>query len=207
MKFPLSPGAFKQFGPSKSFPLRRVYMNRLYLAAILAMFVLYAGTAAADSKRRLQEQGDIVTTVLPFVSLGIAYFKDDREGEKQWLRATAINEAINSGLTLAFDQTYLGERPNGGRKSFPSGHAGFVFTQAGFLQERYGWEYGAPALVVAAAVSYIRVDIRKHHWRDVIAGGALGYGIVLLTVTPLNAIHLAPVIGPDWLGIRYERSF
>jgi len=29
----------------------------------------------------------------------------------------------------------------------------------------------------------------------------------LLTVTPLNAIHLAPIIGPDWLGIRFERSF
>jgi membrane-associated phospholipid phosphatase len=56
-------------------------------------------------------------------------------------------------------------------------------------------------------VSYIRVDIDKHHWRDVIVGGALGYGVALLTVTPLNAVHLAPIIGPDWLGIRFQRSF
>jgi hypothetical protein len=183
-------------------------MNRLCSAAILAMFVLHAGmAAAADSRSTLQRDGDIMTVILPLAAFGTAYFKDDREGEKQWLRDTAINEVLNTSLTLAFNQTSLGKRPNGGSNSFPSGHAGFVFAQAGFLQERYGWEYGAPALVLAAAVSYIRVDIRKHHWRDVIAGGALGYGVAMLTVTPLSAIHLAPVIGPDWLGIRYERSF
>jgi membrane-associated phospholipid phosphatase len=180
-------------------------MNRLYSAAILAMFVLHTGTAAAGSSE--QQAGDIITELLPLAAFGTAYFKGDREGEKQWLRDTVINEVLNTSLVLAFNETSLGKRPNGGPYSFPSGHAGFVFAQAGFLQERYGWTYGAPALVLATAVSYIRVDIRKHHWRDVIAGGALGYGVALLTVTPLNAIHLAPIIGPDWLGIRYERSF
>ena len=181
---------------------------RLYSAAILAMFVLHVGTAAAASSRsELQTTGDIITELLPLAAFGTAYFKGDREGEKQWLRDTVVNEVLNTSLVLGFNQTSLGKRPNGGSNSFPSGHAGFVFAQAGFLQERYGWEYGAPALVLATAVSYIRVDIRKHHWRDVIAGGALGYGVALLTVTPLNAIHLAPIIGPDWLGIRYERSF
>jgi membrane-associated phospholipid phosphatase len=118
-----------------------------------------------------------------------------------------INEVLNTGLNLAFNETSLGERPNGDGHSFPSGHAGFAFAQAGFLQERYGWRYGAPALVLASAVSYIRVNEDKHYWGDVIAGGALGYGIAMLTVTPLNAIHLAPIIGPGWMGIRYERSF
>jgi hypothetical protein len=183
-------------------------MKRLYSAAILAMFVLHDGTpAAAPSKRTLQTDGDIITDFLPLAALGTAYFKDDKEGQKQWLRATVLNEVLNTSAVLIFNQTSLGKRPNGGPYSFPSGHAGFVFAQAGFLQERYGWEYGAPALVLAATVGYIRVDIRKHHWRDVIAGGALGYGVAMLTVTPLNAIHLAPVIGPDWMGIRWQRSF
>ncbi len=184
-------------------------MNRLYAAAILAMFVLQAGTAAAatDSNKKLQGEGDIITIILPLASVGTAYFKGDSEGGKQWLRATVINEVLNTSLNLVFNETSLGTRPNGGSNSFPSGHAGFVFSQAGFLQERYGWKYGAPALVLASAVSYIRVDIGKHHWRDVIAGGALGYGVALLTVTPLNALHLAPIIGPDWLGIRWQRSF
>ncbi len=179
-------------------------MNRLYSAAILAMFVLHVGTAAAAN---LQEKGDIITEILPLAAFGTAFFKDDTEGEKQWLRATVINEILNSTLVLAFNHTSLGTRPNGGPYSFPSGHAAFTFSQAGFLQERYGWKYGAPALVMATTVSIIRVRIDKHHWRDVIVGGALGYSVALFTVTPLNAIHLAPVIGPDWLGIRYERSF
>ncbi len=180
-------------------------MNRLYSAAILVMFALHTGTAAASGSER--QAGDIITELLPLAAFGTAYFKGDSEGEKQWLRDTVINEVLNTSLSRVFNETSLGKRPNGGPYSFPSGHAGFVFAQAGFLQERYGWEYGAPALVLATAVSYIRVDIGKHHWRDVIAGGALGYGVALLTVTPLNAIHLAPIIGPDWLGIRYERSF
>ncbi|MCK9420850.1 MAG: phosphatase PAP2 family protein [Nitrospirae bacterium] len=182
-------------------------MNRLYSVAILAIFVLHAATAAADSRSRLQAAGDIITDLLPLAALGTAYFKGDSDGGKQWLRDTVLHEVLYTGLVLGFNETSLGKRPNGGPYSFPSGHAGFVFAQAGFLQERYGWRYGAPALLLAATVSYIRVDIRKHHWRDVIAGGALGYGCAWLTVTPLNAIHLAPIIGPDWLGIRYERSF
>jgi membrane-associated phospholipid phosphatase len=156
-------------------------MNRLYLVAILAMFVLQAGTVAAGNREL--EAGDIITELLPVAALGTAYFKGDREGQIQWLRDTVINEVLNTGLNLAFNETSLGVRPNGDDHSFPSGHAGFVFAQAGFLQERYGWRYGAPALMLASTVSYIRVNEDKHYWGDVIAGGALGYGIAMLTVT------------------------
>ncbi|MHB8729305.1 MAG: phosphatase PAP2 family protein [Sulfuricaulis sp.] len=181
-------------------------MNRLYSFAILAMFVLDTGTAAADN-RKLQKQSDIITLILPLAAFGTAYFKDDSEGEKQWLHDTVLHEVLYTVLVLSFDQTSLGKRPNGDSHSFPSGHAGFAFAQAGFLQERYGWKYGAPAMALAATVSYIRVDVGKHHWRDVIAGGALGYSVAWLTVTPQKATHLAPIIGPGWLGIRYERSY
>ena len=30
---------------------------------------------------------------------------------------------------------------------------------------------------------------------------------VYVTVTPYKALHLAPVVGPDWLGIRFQKSF
>ena len=181
-------------------------MKRLYVAAILVIFLLHAGTAAANRSGERQV-GDVITELLPLAALGTAYLRGDGEGEKQWLHDTVLHEVLYTGLVVGFNQTSLGKRPNGGSYSFPSGHAGFVFSQAGFLQERYGWSYGAPALALATAVAYIRVDVRKHHWRDVIAGGALGYSCAWLTVTPLNALHLAPTIGPGWMGIRYERSF
>ena len=181
-------------------------MKRSYLAAILVMFVLHAGTAAANRAGE-QAAGDAIEALLPVLAFGTAYFKDDSLGVRQWMHDTALHEVLFSVLVVGFNQTSLGKRPRGGGYSFPSGHAGFAFAQAGFLQERYGWEYGAPALALATAVSYIRVDIRKHHWRDVIAGSALGYSCALLTTTPLKALHLAPTIGPGWMGLRYERSF
>jgi membrane-associated phospholipid phosphatase len=113
--------------------------------------------------------------------------------------------------TQVFESRSTGQagarRPDGSSYGFPSGHAGFVFSQAGFLQERYGWTYGVPALTMATAISYIRVREDKHHWRDVIAGGALGYGVAMITVTPIKATQIAPIIGPHWLGIRFSRSF
>lgn len=153
---------FKQFGPSNI--LWSVFMNRLYSSAILAMFVMHAGTAAASDGER--HVGDLITELLPLAAFGTAYFKDDSEGEKQWLRDTVVNEVLNISLVHAFNNTSLGKRPNGDPYSFPSGHAAFAFAQAGFLQERYGWTYGAPALVLATAVSYIRVDVGKHRWRE-----------------------------------------
>ena len=180
-------------------------MRKVWLTAVIVLLSLPMRPAVAGSKDVLA--GDIVTGVLPIVAFGVAYVKDDSLGETQWLRTTLISEVLNTSLRIAFNHTSLGERPNGGSYGFPSGHAGFVFSQAAFLQERYGWKFGAPALAAATAISYIRVREDKHHWRDVIVGGALSYGVAMLTVTPYQATHLAPIIGPDFMGIRFERSF
>ena len=181
-------------------------MRTTLAVAVLAALSLHAGTALAADAQTLRA-GDIATVLMPLVTFGVAYFKHDTEGEKEWVRDLAVNEVLNTGLRVAFNHTRLGKRPDGSSYGFPSGHAGFMFSQAGFLQERYGWAYGGPALIVASAVSYIRVREDKHYWRDVIAGGALGYGVAMLTVTPFKAVHLAPIVGPDWLGIRFQRSF
>lgn len=181
-------------------------MRRLISVLLLAASGLVPGVAAARENNDLLA-GDAMTVALPVAAFGIAWLKDDGEGEKEWLRDTAIDGVLTTGLRYAFNQTSLGRRPNGGGYGFPSGHASFAFSQAAFLQERYGWKFGVPALAAATAVSYIRVHEDKHHVRDVLAGGALAYGVALLTVTPYHAIHLAPIVGPDFLGIRFERSF
>src|SRR5450759_3747137 len=113
MRFPLYPGIFLSSLAHPN-PLRSVLMNRLYSAAILAMFVLHVGAAAASSKSNLQANGDIITELLPLAAFGTAYFKGDSEGEKQWLHDTVINEVLESSLVLAFNNTSLGKRPNGG---------------------------------------------------------------------------------------------
>lgn len=180
--------------------------RRLLPLLLLSLSALHSGSAAAVNTSDVLA-GDIITGIMPVVAFGHAWLIDDTEGEKQWLRDTVYSEVLVSSLRLAFGNSSWGRRPNGGKYGFPSGHAGFVFSQAGFLQERYGWKWGVPALVAATAVSYIRVREDKHRWRDVIVGGGLSYGVSLLTVTPYKATTIAPTFGPDWLGIRFERSF
>jgi membrane-associated phospholipid phosphatase len=182
----------------------KMRIRRLAAAATLLFAGLHCGQAAALDQVLA---GDIITGVLPVVAFGTAWLKDDGQGEGEWFRDTVYSEVLVTSLRVAFGNSSIGRRPDGHKYGFPSGHAGFVFSQAGFLQERYGWKYGVPALVAASAVSWIRVNNDKHYWRDVLVGGALSYGVSLLTVTPYKATYLAPTIGPDWLGIRIERSF
>ncbi|HVT37192.1 MAG TPA: phosphatase PAP2 family protein [Nevskiaceae bacterium] len=179
--------------------------NRL-AAAIAALMLLYGGQAAANNGPDIAI-GDALTGIVPLGALGIAYFSGDTEGVHQWVRNTAINQTLISVLRLGFNQTSLGRRPNGGKYGFPSGHEAFVMSGAAFLGERYTWELGLPAYLAAGYVGYVRVHEDKHHWRDVIASGAISYGIALVTVTPEHATHIAPIVGPNWLGLRFERSF
>jgi hypothetical protein len=178
-------------------------------AALVALLTLHATPAVAASGDYTTEQlsGDVVTGGLILGAFGTAFFKDDHEGERQFLRSTGAGLLVNNVLRLSFNGTSWGKRPNHNDYAFPSGHAGVVVSAAQFLQERYGWKYGVPAYAAAAYVSWVRVDTHHHHWRDIAAGGLVGFGVSALFVTPIGAVHMAPVIGPDWLGMRWERSF
>lgn len=178
----------------------------LLICALVGIFALQANLATAGNGANVVAT-DILTAVVPLTGLAVAYFKDDSEGQKQWLRNTGVNQVLVTALRVGFNETSLGERPNGHPYGFPSGHQAFITSGAAFLGERYGWKWGTPAYMAAAYVAYTRVDEDKHHWRDVIAASAIGYGVALMTVTPENATYLAPVIGPDFLGLRFERSF
>ena len=177
-----------------------------YLAAVAVIFcLLNTATVARGGDTSLA--GDILTGAIPLSALALAYFKGDTEGEKQWLRNVVANQLLTSAARLGFNQTSWGERPNGHRYGFPSGHVAFVASGASFLQERYGWQYGVPAWLLTGYVAYNRVENGHHHWRDVIASGAVAYGVGKLFVTPEIATYLAPVVGPDFIGMRFERSW
>lgn len=184
-------------------------MRKLHLSAAMAvMLTLHSIPAAADDEYSGSElSADIVTGLLPLTAYAITYFKDDREGGKQFLRSNAVSLVLNTTLRVAFNETSWGERPNGSPYGFPSGHTAFVVSSAAFLQDRYGWKYGLPAYALVGYVSYVRVDTDHHRWRDVIAGAALSWGVSKLFVTPEKATHIAPIIGPEFLGLRWERSF
>jgi membrane-associated phospholipid phosphatase len=192
--------------PEEISPMTVVMTRFLLVFLITAALVLPSAAATSNYGPQLLAT-DILTAVVPLTGLVVAYFSDDTEGEKEWFRNTGVNQVLVTALRVGFNETSLGARPNGGSYAFPSGHVAFVMSGATFLGERYGWKWGAPAYMAAAYIAYTRVDEDKHHWRDVIAAGTLAYGVALLTVTPENASYLAPIIGPDFLGLRWQRSF
>ncbi|AXQ30394.1 phosphatase PAP2 family protein [Solimonas sp. K1W22B-7] len=183
-------------------------MSRFPLAVALAALIgLHSATASAASDEELV--ADILTGVIPLGAYGIAYFKDDDQGEKQWFYSTATSLVLNTALRVAFNETSWGERPNGHPYGFPSGHTSFIVSGAAFLSERYGWKYGVPAYLASAYVAHVRVDTDHHRWRDVIAASALSWGVSHWLVTPYrdDQARLLPIIGSDEVGLLWEKRF
>jgi len=182
---------------------------RTFLPCLPLLLALHAVPAAADGNDYSGDElaADIVTATLPLGAYAIAHYKDDGAGEGQFFRANAASIMLNTVLRVSFNETSWGERPNGNQYAFPSGHVGFVVTQAAFLQQRFGWKYGVPAYLLSSYVAWVRVDTDHHHWRDVIAAVAVAEFSTRFFVTPHDAVHVAPIVGPDWLGLRIERSF
>jgi hypothetical protein len=186
----------------------RTRFSRPCAAALAAILALASPPSAADDEySRSELSADLVTLMLPLTTYGIAHYKQDGDGEGQFLRSTGVSLLLNTSLRVAFNETSWGTRPNGSPYGFPSGHAAFVTSSAAFLQDRFGWRYGVPAYVMVGYVSYVRVDTDHHRWRDIGAAVALSMGVSRLFVTPHDATVLAPVVGPDWLGMRIGRSF
>ena len=149
----------------------------------------------------------IVMSIIPVSAFAKVYMDDNSEGQKQYWRNLLANQLLTSAARVGFDETSWGERPTGNPYGFPSGHVAFAGSGASFFQERYGWQYGVPAWLATGYVAWARVE-NGHHWaRDVIAAAALSYGVGLLFVTPESAAHLAPVVGPEFLGLRWQRSW
>ncbi len=77
------------------------------------------------------------------------------------------------------------ERPDhSDNKSFPSGHAAMAFAAARSIDKEFRQESIWIPIVgyaAATAVGVERVASDRHHWYDVVAGAALGYGAAELT--------------------------
>ena len=184
--------------------------NKIHFSVVIAvLFTLHSVPAAAATPGYSGSElsADIITAVVPFGSYWLAHNKDDSQGEGQLLRSIGASLVLNSALRYGLQDSSWSVRPNGSPYGFPSGHTAFMASSAAFLQDRYGWKYGVPAYLLTGYVAWVRVDSDHHRWRDVAAGVALSYGVSKLFVTPHNATRLAPMVGPDWLGMRIERSF
>jgi membrane-associated phospholipid phosphatase len=86
------------------------------------------------------------------------------------LRAQIVSGAITNAIKYSANRT----RPDGGRRSFPSGHASSTFAAAAVLQGYFGWKAAVPSYLVATYVAAARVETRHHFASDVLFGAGIG---------------------------------
>jgi membrane-associated phospholipid phosphatase len=88
-------------------------------------------------------------------------------------RSLVYTSVLVTGLKVAFHRT----RPNGGRYSFPSGHAAVAFAIAPVLARRFGLAAELSSYALAAGTAMGRMEDRKHYLSDVVFGAAVGTAI------------------------------
>jgi len=119
------------------------------------------------------------------------------------VRAQMINAVITQGMKVAVGRS----RPNGGRFSFPSGHASSTFANATVLCRHFGWRVGVPAYGLAAYVGASRLQENRHYASDVIFGAALGItaGRTVTVGRGSSQFVVAPIVVPSGAGVMFTR--
>lgn len=159
---------------------------KLYTVAfiLLISFQANAQQPLTNDQQRHKSAGDILVVALPSLVLGSTFiFKDGQQGAYQFSKSLVGTLVLSYGLKFAINK----ERPNGENNySFPSAHTSVAFSSAGFIQRRYGWEFGIPAYAIAGYIAYTRIEANKHDGWDVIAGAVIGTGMSYLFTKPFD---------------------
>ena len=131
--------------------------------------------------------------------LGVNKFYRDIDSKRKALAAQpatghnwprfAVNTVASMGVAFvgktALKAVVNEERPDhSDNKSFPSGHAAIAFAAARSIDKEFRKEsiwIPIAGYAAATALGVERVVSDRHHWYDVAAGAALGYGAAELT--------------------------
>ena len=174
-------------------------LKRFARASTFVLLATLAGSRVAPADT-VETLGSIGAIALPASGLVAAVAHKDGRGALQLAEAYGTAMAVVYVLKPIIDR----QRPDGGRQSFPSGHAASAFGGAAFLQRRYGWSYGAPAYAVATFVAWSRVEAKRHWTSDVIAGGAIGIASNLVFTHKRSRVAVQPTLGPRGAGLTVE---
>jgi membrane-associated phospholipid phosphatase len=165
-------------------------MFKASAACSAALLSLSIPAPAAASEKGWDDAGTVAKNALIVAAFGVPAVQGDWEGVLEAGGSIGGTMLITEGLK----QTFPSRRPDGSdNKSFPSGHTSTSFAAAATLHNRYGWEAGLPAYVVASFVGLSRVEARKHRVGDVLVGAAIGTATGHLVTTKANdRVHIFP---------------
>lgn len=184
---------------------------------ILLVFTGYASTYSQDSTyERIELSGsqnavakttDGIAIALPAATLAGVLLTHDWEGLKEGV----FTSLATTAATMILKYSIKERRPdNSNFHSFPSGHTAVTFATASFLQRRYGWKFGVPAYALATYVGWGRVFSKKHHWWDVVAGGAIGAASAYIFTKPFSRDHnlqISPVTDGKTMALYVSLEF
>lgn len=147
---------------------------------IATLGLLGMGASWAGAPTAWGALSDVLAVGMPVAAAGHSWMHDDNEGLMQLGLSLGASYA---GAELIKKQHHA-MRPDGsGDDSFPSAHAAVAFSAARYMDKRYGFDYGKYMYAAAGVTAFARVEARKHYWKDVIAGGALGFVMSELTTS------------------------
>lgn len=134
------------------------------------------------TKKFISQYTDVGQIGLPTLAGIYALKKKDYEGATYLIFSAIVNQVAVEVLKRVFNA----RRPNGGKHSFPSGHTSAAFLGPFFLMARYRFSIINPlvcsSMLAALLVGVGRVAIRAHWPRDIVAGAALAYGVIWLSL-------------------------
>lgn len=158
------------------------------LSLVLTVMLMPRASGASDA---LETYGDVAQLAIPGLAAVVSLVRRDTDGLIQLGVGTGLTAGVVLGLKYAVDS----DRPDGGSRSFPSGHTSAAFSGASYFHYRYGWQWGLPAYAAAAVVAYSRVEADKHYWYDVVGGAAIANLIAYVVTDTLDdSIVIIPIL-------------
>jgi membrane-associated phospholipid phosphatase len=131
---------------------------------------------------------------------------DKEEGKDHALRVAEVSIGT-AGLTYGLKRAFPETRPYGSdRESFPSGTAALTFAVAHMNAH---WRPKQALLWYGAATicSLSRLQLQKHHEKDVVVGAALGVAVAELNLRSTHGWVLAPLVSENGTGLLLSSKF
>lgn len=154
---------------------------------IFLLVILLAISVGVRAQQRHSDGLDDVMQYVPYASVFAlkACGVESRDDWKKLAVTTTVSWAATAGVGWILKHSIKEWRPDDSdQKSFPSGHSMIAFAGATALHKEFGkvspW-ISVAGYGVATFVAVDRVAKDRHHWYDVAAGAALGFGITELT--------------------------
>lgn len=149
----------------------RWFLRKIGVCLAVSGACLLLHAQVQSKKDGLTVAGDVLQVVLP-LKTSINEYQKDKQGWQVYTKALAATWVETQALKFSINAP----RPNGGNRSFPSGHTSLVFSAPSYQILRYGGgQTAALDFALASFVGWSRMYGRYHHTRDVLAGATLAF--------------------------------